>query len=187
VGDKIDALKTSIDTLTEAVEAQTYSKIIKIFSMQMSKVIDTYHGNPFKPVGDQIIGIFLANVNFTGMSDHAILAAIMMRNVIEDVINPIFAKKGFPELGYHIGLDIGPVIADIVGARDVAAFNELLGHSMNVTGKIVSQSGHNEIFLGRSLFELIHNEFQAHCEERTPKNWSIQDPDRGGTYQIYRF
>jgi hypothetical protein len=31
------------------------------------------------------------------------IAAIMMCSVVEDVINPIFAERGFPKIGFHIG------------------------------------------------------------------------------------
>jgi class 3 adenylate cyclase len=80
----------------------------------------------------------------------------MMCSVVEDVINPIFAEKGFPEIGFRIGADIGSVRARGFGAHDVASVIDLIGYPMNLTKKIQNKAGHNGILIGRQLYELIH-------------------------------
>jgi class 3 adenylate cyclase len=122
------------------------------------------------------------------MSDNAIQAALMMRNVVEDVINPVFEEKGLPNIGLHIGLDIGIVLVDIFGASSIAAFDELIGLTMNVTSKIAERAKDNQILLGRSLFEVLHVHWQEFCKEISPsEEWIITDPVRGGKYKVYQF
>jgi class 3 adenylate cyclase len=170
------------------LDPEINKKIVKIFLMQMAQVIDTYNGFVYKFIGDCVVGVFPADTNFTGMSDNAIQAAMMMRNVVEDVINPVFDKKGLPRIGLHIGLDIGTALVDTFGANKTAAFDELIGFTMNVASKIVECAKDDEILLGRSLFEVLHVNWLEFCRETTlDQEWTITDPVRGGKYKVYQF
>ena len=93
--------------LSSQVDSDTYTKIIKLFLMQMAKIIDNFKGYVLKFVGDCAIGIFPAEGNFPNTCDNSVQAAILMQSVIEDVINPILLEKNLPQIGFHIGLDIG--------------------------------------------------------------------------------
>lgn len=170
------------------LDPEINKKIVRIFVMQMAQVVDTYNGFVYKFIGDCVVGVFPADVNFTGMSDNAIQAAMMMRNVVEDVINPVFDEKGLPRIGLHIGLDMGPVLVDTFGANKIAAFDELVGLTMNVASKIAERAKDNQILLGRSLFEVLHVSWQEFCREITfDQEWTITDPVRGGKYKVYKF
>jgi len=175
--------------LSSEIENDIYIKIIKIFLMQMAKVIDNYKGFVLKAVGDCVIGIFPAEDNFLNTCDNAIQAAMIMRSVVEEVINPVFIEKGLPKIGFHIGLDIGSVRADRFGAPDIAAIDDLIGYPMNLVAKIQSRAGHNDVLLGRRLFELLHNSWQAFCEKvDLGDDWMMRDPiDKDEIYKIYRF
>jgi adenylate cyclase len=172
--------------LSSEVDFETYTKIIKIFLMQMSKIIDNFRGYVLKFVGDCVIGIFPAEGNFTNTCDNATQAAIIMRSTIEDVINPVFAAKGLPKIGFHIGVDIGLVRADSFGALDVASVIDLIGYPMNLTSKIQSKAGHDEILIGRQLYELLHIDWQEYCEKVDLEEWKMKEPQRETIYEVYR-
>lgn len=173
--------------LSSKIDPEKYAKIIKIFLMQMSKIIDNFKGYVLKFVGDCVIGVFPAEGNFINSCDNAIQASMIMRSIVEDVINPIFVSKNLPEIGFHIGVDIGIVMADRFGALDVASFNDLVGYSMNLTAKIQSKAGHNEILIGKSIYDLIHNNWQKYCEKvDLGDEWKMKDPRQDVTYDVYR-
>ena len=167
---------------------EIYDKMIRIFLMQMAKIIDNFEGYVLKFDGDCVIGIFPAEHTWTSTCDNAIQATIMMRSVVEDAINPIFAEKGFPEIGFHIGADIGSVRASGFGLRDVASVTDLIGYSMNLTKKIQTKAGHNGILIGRNLYELIHINWQKYCKkEYLDKDWKMKDPqNKKEIYEVYR-
>ena len=178
-------------TMSENVAPEIYQKIIKIFLMQMDLVIQKFKGNVYNHIGDCTIGLFPAGEDFINACDNAIQGAMVMRGVVESVINPVFDEKGLQKIGFHIGLDLGdvPVVpVSTFGSRDSATSHELLGRWMNLVAKIQARAGHNEILLGKRLFELIHNNWQGYCEKVDPdEKWTQQDPEEGGTYQLYRF
>lgn len=173
--------------LSSKIDLDIYAKIIKIFLMQMSQIIDNFRGYVLKFVGDCVIGIFPAEGNFINTCDNAIQAAMIMCSIVEDVINPVFVAKGLPEIGFHIGADIGVVRADRFGILDVASFDDLIGYSMNLTAKIQSKAGHNETLIGKNLYDLIHNTWQKYCEKKDlGEEWKIKDPRREEIYEVYR-
>lgn len=174
--------------ISQQLDIDDNAKVLKIFLMEVAKVIDYYNGYILKPVGDQIIGIFPADNNYTGMCDNAVQGCMTIRALVKDVLNPIFKSKGFPEIGFHIGLDIGEVKVDTVGARDIGSFLDLIGYPMNSTAKMQAHSGHNGVLLGRNLFEVLHCTWQKFCvEEEMNESWTMQDSQRGGAYKVYRF
>jgi adenylate cyclase len=172
--------------LSSEIKPETYRKIIKIFLMEMSKIIDNFNGYVLKFVGDCAIGIFPAEGNFPNTCDNAIQAAIIMRSIVEDVINPVFVEKGLPQIGFHIGIDIGLVKADSFGALNIASIIDLIDYPMNLTAKIQSKSGHNGILVGRQLYELLHINLQNYCERVDLEGWSAKDPQRDEIYKVYR-
>lgn len=173
--------------LSSELSPEVYDKIIKIFSMQMAKIIDNFEGYVLKFEGDCVIGIFPAEGTWICKCDNAIQAAIIMCSVVEDVINPVFAEKGFPVIGFHIGVDIGLVRASSFGALNVASVIDLIGYPMNLTRKIQSKAGHNEILIGKRLYELIHINWQKYCEKMNLDNWNMKDPQyKTAVYEVYR-
>ena len=174
--------------ISSTVDSDMNIKIIKIFLMQMSQIIDNFRGYILKFVGDCVIGIFLADENCTNMADNAVQSAMIMRSVIEDVVNPVFADKDLPKIGFNIGLDMGTVRVDKIGAANIASFDDLIGYPMNLTAKIQSHAGHNEILLGRNLFDSLHCGWQEYCKKiDLGEAWTREDLERGDTYQLYSF
>lgn len=173
--------------ISSNVDIDINAKIIKIFLREMSKVIDNFRGYVLKFNGDCVIAIFFADENFTSMSNNAIQSAMIMISVIEYIINPIFIEKCFPKIGCHIGMDIGIVRVDTIEIIDIASFVELIGYPMNLTSKIQSYAGHNEILLGKNLYALLHFKWQDHCRVKDlGKEWTRKDSS-GDIYKIYEF
>ena len=172
--------------LSNELDDNDYMKLIKIFTMQMSRAIDVCRGFVLKYVGDCVIGIFPADTNYTSMSDNAIQSAILMKHNMDDVINPVFKEKGYPEIGCHIGIDAGYVRIDKMGADNISIANDILGFTMNRAAKIQGLSGHNEIFIGHDLFSLLHVTWQEFCKPiETPDNW-FTIKETGEKYPVYR-
>jgi class 3 adenylate cyclase len=174
--------------LSAIVPIEVNCEIIRIFSIYMDLVIRNYRGHIWKSNGDGIIGVFPAEDAFVGKCDNAIQASIMMASVIEKIINPIFVQKGFPEIGFHIGIDVGRVMVVDIDIHDFEESNDLMGYTMNLTSKIQSNAGINEILIGKQLFNLIHVSLQEYFEKKVMSDdWKFPDPtQKTMTYQLYK-
>ena len=153
-------------------DTEIYEKMIKIFLMQMAKVIDNCGGFVLKYVGDCVVGYFKADKNFCGICDNAITAGMLMSEIIHGVINPVLKLKGLPEIGYHIGIDIGDAKITKIGAEGISSSHDLIGYVMNRTAKIQALSNINQILIGESLYRLIHSNWQDMCLKiDSPEDW----------------
>lgn len=172
--------------VSRSVDKWTNIKINKIFHMLMSQIIAKFGGFVYKTVGDEVIGVFPAG-RFIVASDNAIQAAMTMRDAVEDILNPLFDEKELPKIGVHVGLDIVEATVVSFGAQGIAGSDDLISHQMNVAGKIAKLAKRDEILLGRNLFEVIFTDWQDECERLAINQQWVEDPDRGGTYQVYEF
>lgn len=173
--------------ISSAVDSATNVKINKIFLMQMSRIIDNFNGYVLKYVGDCVIGIFPAVDNCNGMCDNAIQAAMFMVGIIEDVINEIFEEKGLPAIGCHIGIDVGEVCVDTVGAFEIGSCVDLIGYPMNLTAKVQSMAGYNEIIVGKRFFETLHCGWQKYAVKLDKLDLPLKDPYTDEQYEVYRY
>jgi len=117
--------------------------IIKIFSHEISSVIESYEGLVLKYVGDAVIAFFLVSFNKYLSCDKSIRCAKSLLNVIEKGINPIFTKEGYPKLAVKISMDLGENIVIQYGF-DKSAPIDLIGYPMNVAAKMNSLTEPNK-------------------------------------------
>jgi adenylate cyclase len=81
--------------------------IIKVFSHELSSVIESYNGFVLKYVGDAVIAFLPIGFNKYLVCDKSFQCAKSMINVVENGINPIFEKDDYPKLSVKIGIDEG--------------------------------------------------------------------------------
>ncbi len=95
--------------MSMALPVERMAKIIKVFSHELSSVVESYNGFVLKYVGDAVIAFFPSGFNKYLSCDTAFQCANSMINVIENGINPILEKDkdNYPKLAVKIGIDEG--------------------------------------------------------------------------------
>lgn len=171
--------------LSTTLKPDDLERYVKIYCREMAKIIDNYRGYILKYVGDCVVGYF---PGFSvSMADNVVWTAIVMRSLIEDVLNPIYSSKGYPPISYRIGLDFGEAKVVQMGAEGINSSNDLLGYTLNLAAKIQSTAKPNEIILGESVYLNAHISLQELCEVITPpSNWEYPGIGGEGKYKIYR-
>ncbi len=160
--------------------------IIKVFSHEISSVVESYNGFVLKYVGDAVIAFFPIGFNKYLVCDRSFQCAKSMINVIEHGINPIFEKDDYPRLAIKIGIDEGENVAIQYGF-DKSAPIDLIGYPMNVAAKITSLTGPNKTSVGNNVFKLLHPSIQTelhriHLEEN---QWRYIDHEDNSLYKVY--
>ena len=132
--------------MSMALPVERMAKIIKVFSHEISSVVESYNGFVLKYVGDAVIACFPSGFNKYLSCDTAFQCAKSMINIIENGINPIFEKDkdNYPKLSVKIGIDEGENLAIQYG-YDKSAPIDLIGYPMNVAAKMTSLTGPNKI------------------------------------------
>jgi class 3 adenylate cyclase len=162
------------------------AKIIKAFSHELSSVVESYEGFVLKYVGDAVIAFFPIGFNKYLACDKSFRCAKSMINVIEDGINPIFEKDGYPKLAAKISMDEGENVAIQYGF-DKSAPIDLIGYPMNVAAKMNSLTGPNKISVGNNIFKFLHPSIQTgfHTIPLDEKDWKYVDHKNNSLYRVY--
>ena len=152
--------------MSMALPVERMAKIIKVFSHELSSVVESYNGFVLKYVGDAVIACFPSGFNKYLSCDTAFQCAKSMINIIENGINPIFEKDkdNYPKLAVKIGIDEGENLA-IQYEFDKSAPIDLIGYPMNVAAKMTSLTGPNEISVGNNVYKLLHPTLQSEFQE----------------------
>ena len=174
--------------MSMALPVERMAKIIKVFSHELSSVVESYNGFVLKYVGDAIIACFPSSFNKYLSCDTAFQCAKSMIDVIENGINPIFEKDkdNYPKLAVKIGMDEGENLAIQYG-YDKSSPIDLIGYPMNVAAKMTSLTGPNKITVGNNVYKLLHptqlSEFQEMQIKET--EWNYIDLETNLRYKVY--
>ncbi len=175
--------------MSMALPVERMAKIIKVFSHEISSVVESYNGFVLKYVGDAVIACFPSGFNKYLSCDTAFQCAKSMINIIENGINPIFEKDkdNYPKLSVKIGIDEGENLAIQYG-YDKSAPIDLIGYPMNVAAKMTSLTGPNKITVGNNVYKLLHPTVQPEFRKMQMKEgteWKYIDLETNLPYKVY--
>ena len=174
--------------MSMALPVERMGKIIKVFSHELSSVVESYNGFVLKYVGDAIIACFPSGFNKYLSCDTAFQCAKSMIDVIENGINPIFEKDkdNYPKLAVKIGMDEGENLAIQYG-YDKSSPIDLIGYPMNVAAKMTSLTGPNKITVGNNVYKLLHPTLLSEFQEMQIKEteWNYIDLETNLRYKVY--
>ena len=174
--------------MSMALPVERMAKIIKVFSHELSSVVESYNGFVLKYVGDAIIACFPSGFNKYLSCDTAFQCAKSMIDVIENGINPIFEKDkdNYPKLAVKIGMDEGENLVIQYG-YDKSSPIDLIGYPMNVAAKMTSLTGPNKITVGNNVYKLLHPTLLSEFQEMQIKEteWNYIDLETNLRYKVY--
>jgi len=172
--------------MSMSLPVEKMAKIIKVYSHELSSVVESYDGFVLKYVGDAVIAFFPAGFNKYLVCDKSFQCAKSMINVIENGINPIFEKDDYPKLGIKIGVDEGENVAIQYG-YDKSAPIDLIGYPMNIAAKITSLTGPNKISVGNNVYKLLHPSIQTKFHNMTLQEdeWKYVDYIANSIYKVF--
>jgi adenylate cyclase len=163
--------------------------IIRAFTHQISHVVDSHDGYVLKYVGDAVISFFPGRVNNKNKylaSDTSVECGKSMINVIEEEINTIFKRYGYPELFAKIGIDAGEN-AIVQYGYDQDSPIDILGYSMNIAAKITSLTGANKVSIGDNVYKSLDRKTQREFHElsMSDNRWKYINYGTDKPYKVY--
>src|SRR5205807_8666723 len=128
---------------------QKLARLQALYLAEMSAIIHDYNGATEKYTGDGVMGLFGTESNTTAPTDvsNAASAALTVKLVVKESLNPFFGEKDLPMIGCGIGIDYGPVIMERVGLRGESQFS-LVGPTVSLAAKLQAAAGQNQILVG---------------------------------------
>ncbi len=121
-------------TISEKLSSQTLVRLLNDFFEPMAKKIMENNGMVDKFIGDAIMAVFNAPVDFSDHPYFGCKSAIQMLSVLEE-LNESWKKLGLPEISIGIGINTGTAVVGNVGASFRFDYTAL-GDTVNTASRL---------------------------------------------------
>jgi class 3 adenylate cyclase/predicted ATPase len=139
--------------LSEKLDPERVRELINACFDWLVPVVQKYDGTIDKFIGDEIMALFGAPVAHEDDAERALRAAL-------DMMDAIVAFNGAngTELGLHLGINTGLVVAGLVGGHDRRDYS-VMGDAVNLAARLEDASSVGEIFVGPATYRLTQRIF----------------------------
>jgi len=120
--------------LSERLDPAVLVQVLNGYLDRMSRTITEHRGHVSKFLGDGILALFGALTPNPWHADDAVRAALGMRESLARY-NRELEAGGLPTLSIGIGIDRGPVIAGVIGTRELEEYT-VIGPTVNVAARV---------------------------------------------------
>ncbi len=151
----------SFTTLSEEMDPQELSMMLNKYFTPMSEIIFGSNGTIDKFMGDAIMALFGAPLNYPDHPQKACTAALSCIEKLKDV-NIELKKRNWPELKIGIGLNTGIMVAGNIGSDQIQSYT-VIGDEVNLGQRLESltKTYQAKILISESTYLEVKNEFIA--------------------------
>ncbi len=139
--------------LSEKLDPEEVRQLINACFDRLVPVVRKYEGTIDKFIGDEIMALFGAPVAHEDDAERALRAALEMMDTLAQ-----FNRDQGTELGMHIGVNTGRVLAGVVGAGGHRDYS-VTGDAVNLAARLEGASETGEIFVGANTYRATTNLF----------------------------
>lgn len=159
------------------------SKIITVFSQEVSYIIEQFSGFLLKFVGDASIGYFPR----TQRLDDIVLCGESIIHVVRNAINPLLLQMGHTGIEVKVTSDYGPHTIVRYGSDQKRSHVDIISATMNLAAKMQSVARGGQIVIGNSLYKKLSPDFQWIFEKVNLDQirWNYHNLSEQQPYQLY--
>lgn len=140
--------------LSETRDPETVRELINACFDRLVPIIENHEGVVDQFVGDAIVALFGAPITHEDDPAQACRAALEMMSALET----LNAERKH-NLGLHIGINSGTVLAGGIGSRGRQQYS-VLGDAVNLASRLQDAAERGEIFVGIETYKLVREYFE---------------------------
>jgi adenylate cyclase len=159
------------------------SKIVTVFTQEVSYVIEHFGGYVLKFVGDACIGYFLSSQNF----DNIILCGESVVCVVRNAINPLLLQMGHAGIEVKVTSDYGQHTIVRYGSDRERSHVDIISATMNLAAKMQSVTRGSQMVIGNLLYKKLSDDLQQRFEKANlgQIKWNYHNLAEQKPYQLY--
>ena len=144
---------------SEKMDPVELSEMLNKYFTPMSAIITEHKGTIDKYIGDAVMAMFGAPVNYDNHAYQACAAALKCIQGLEK-INEEFSKKNWPRIDIGIGINSGYMNAGNIGSDTIQNYT-VIGDSVNLASRLESlnKEYNTKILISEFTYELVKNNF----------------------------
>lgn len=151
----------SFTDFSEKMDPQELSLLLNKYLTPMSETIFGTQGTIDKFMGDAIMALFGAPINYPDHPQKACKAALKCLSHLGK-LNADFAKRGWPEIKIGIGLNTGYMVAGNIGSDQIQSYT-VIGDEVNLASRLegLTKNYDAKILISETTYNAVKNEFVA--------------------------
>ncbi len=151
----------SFTDFSEKMDPQELSLLLNKYLTPMSETIFGTQGTIDKFMGDAIMALFGAPINYPDHPQKACKAALKCLSHL-DKLNTDFAKRGWPEIKIGIGLNTGYMVAGNIGSDQIQSYT-VIGDEVNLASRLegLTKNYNAKILISETTYNAVKNEYVA--------------------------
>lgn len=159
------------------------SKIVTVFSQEVSYIIEHFGGFVLKFVGDASIGYFPSSQNF----DDIVLCGESVVYVVRNAINPLLLQMGHSGIEVKVTSDYGQHTIVRYGSDRERSHVDIISATMNLAAKMQSVTRGGQMVIGDSLYKKLSQDLQRRFEKVNLDQikWNYHNLAEQKPYQLY--
>jgi adenylate cyclase len=159
------------------------SKIVTVFSQEVSYIIEHFGGFVLKFVGDASIGYFTSSQNF----DDIVLCGESVVCVVRNAINPLLLQMGHAGIEVKVTSDYGQHTIVRYGSDQERSHVDIISATMNLAAKMQSVTRGGQMVIGNSLYKKLSDDLQRRFEKANLDQikWNYHNLAEQKPYQLY--
>lgn len=159
------------------------SKIVTVFSQEVSYIIEHFGGFLLKFVGDASIGYFPSSQNL----DDIVLCGESVVHVVRNAINPLLLQMGHAGIEVKVTSDYGQHTIVRYGSDHERSPVDIISATMNLAAKMQSVTKGSQIVIGNALYEKLNHDWQQIFEKANLDQikWNYHNVGEQQAYQLY--
>jgi adenylate cyclase len=159
------------------------SKIVTVFSQEVSYIIEHFGGLVLKFVGDASIGYFPSSQNF----DDIVLCGESVVYVVRNAINPLLLQMGYAGIEVKVTSDYGQHTIVRYGSDQERSHVDIISATMNLAAKMQSVTRGGQMVIGNSLYKKLSDNLQQRFEKANLDQikWNYHNLEEQKPYQLY--
>ncbi len=159
------------------------SKIVTVFSQEVSYIIEHFGGFVLKFVGDASVGYFPSSQNF----DDIVLCGESVVYVVENAINPLLLQMGHSGIEVKVTSDYGQHTIVRYGSDRERSHVDIISATMNLAAKMQSVTRGGQMVIGDSLYKKLSHDLQRRFEKVNLDQikWNYHNLAEQKPYQLY--
>jgi class 3 adenylate cyclase len=172
-------------TSTLAGEATLY--ILDVTSTALMKIVRNWGGVVEKHTGDGVMAILGSETAvLEEIARDGLEAALAMRYVMLNDVQPKLVSDGLPAMNFRIGMDMGELLISRIGLRGMS-FLTAIGSAANRASKLQSLAEVNGICLGNNLAANLHPASHRGLRLGADPRWNWLHDDGRTPYHFYHY
>ena len=148
---------TGYTELSKLLDAEEIEGILTAFFEVADTAIVEHGGIIDKHIGDCVMAVFGAPVAHGNDAERAVLAALRIRESV-----PMLCKRLGRDIGVHVGVASGEVLASQVGSARHKAYT-VTGESVNLASRLTDHARSGEILLSSAVYRGVQDRLD--CED----------------------